>query len=608
MDKLNKKILNINRTFKIIFLLLIDVILSSISIWITFNLISEKVVKFFEIDFYIYFIFSFTFVVIQIVFKSYLKLSRYFDFSSIIALIKNFIYFFIVLLFYKIVIYKGALIPSANLIIYLIIFFLFVLLKNSLLYNFYNYLYNKNNIRPKKVILYGFNEKTQNFLKNSNNQNFKVEGIINENLNFYKTTNNNFKLINLSEFNLFYKKNSISDILVTDKNNYFNKIKYFRKFLKYNVRVIFLSDVYNYINLENKFTTFTPRYDEVIGENFNSLVKESSTYKQLKNKIILVAGGAGSIGSILAQRLIDYKPNKIIVIDKDEYSIFNLRKKLSYKKNIDFKLIDTTQYKFLNKIFEKYKPDYVFNAAAYKHVDIVEENLSFSLYNNIKTSLNICELSVKHNVKKCLLVSTDKAVNPSNIMGLSKRLCEKIYLDFSRKKAGIFLIVRFGNVVGSKGSVIPYFQNLIEKKLPLPLTNKKATRFLMSISEACELIIKISIFGMNSGIYLLDMGKPINIYEMTYKLIKLNGLSVKNKKNPSGDIEIKYTGLKKGEKLHETLSYNSNLKNTKFKKILICNENLKSKLNLSEIKNFIKNLDKINNLKDLKSKLNEINY
>ena len=164
-------------------------------------------------------------------------------------------------------------------------------------------------------------------------------------------------------------------------------------------------------------------------------------------------------------------------------------------------------------------------------MNIVEENLNYSLYNNIKSAINICELSIKHKVEKCLLVSTDKAVNPSNIMGLSKRICEKVYLENSKKNKSTFLIVRFGNVVGSKGSVVPFFQDMIEKRLPLPVTSKKATRYLMSINEACDLILKISIFGKNSGIYLLDMGEPINIYDLTYKLIKFNGLSIKNKKS-----------------------------------------------------------------------------
>ena len=564
--------INLNRSYKISILLFSDIILSITSIWITFNLISEKVVKFFEIENEIYFLLSFTYIFIQIIFKSYLKFSRYFDLTSIFVLIKNFIIFFIVLLFYKLILFKGALIPSANLIIYLILFFLFVLLKNSLLYNLYNYLFDKNDFKQKRIVLYGFDQNTQNYIKNSSNYNFSIVGIFDENLEFYNTTNNKFKKINFNNFNYIFKKNKVTYILISDKSNYKNKIKYFRKFLKFNVRVIFLSDVFNYLNLNNKSINFRPNFDELIenkivgneGTEFNS--------NNIKNKTILVLGGAGSIGSVLVKRLLNYKPKKIVIVDKDEYSIFNLKKNLYHKKNIYFKLVDTTQTFFLNKIFEDFKPEYVFNAAAYKHVNIVEENLNYSLYNNIKSAINICELSIKHKVEKCLLVSTDKAVNPSNIMGLSKRICEKVYLENSKKNKSTFLIVRFGNVVGSKGSVVPFFQDMIEKRLPLPVTSKKATRYLMSINEACDLILKISIFGKNSGIYLLDMGEPINIYDLTYKLIKFNGLSIKNKKNPYGDIEIQYTGLKKGEKLHEKLSYNLNLEKTKYEKIIICNE------------------------------------
>ena len=604
MELFIKNILNLKRSTKVTILLLIDIIISSTSIWITFNLISEKIVKFYEIDIEIYLLLSITFVLIQVTSKSYFNLSRYFDLNSIFKIIKNFLIFLIILLFYKIFIYNGALIPSSNLIIYLIIFFLLTFLKNSLLYNFYNYLFDKNNLKKKKVILYGFNEKTLNYIKNSRNYGYTIKGIINENLQFYKTTNNNFTLIDINNFNTFVKKNKITDLLISKKSNYKNKIYYYEKFLELNIRLVFLDDVYNNLNLDNKLPPFRPSFDEIVNKKSSKFTNEDNIFKDIKNKIILVSGGAGSIGSILIERLIKYKPNKIIVIDKDEFSVFNLKKKLGNNIKIIFKLVDSCQYEFLDKIFKKYKPDYVFNAAAYKHVNIVEENLSYSLYNNIKSSLNICQLSIKYNIAKCLLISTDKAVNPSNIMGLSKRLCEKIYLEYSMKKLSIFLIVRFGNVVGSKGSVIPYFQDLIEKKLPLPLTDKRATRYLMSINEACDLIIKISIFGDNSGIYLLDMGRPINIYDMTYKLIKFNGLSVKNKQNPNGDIEIKYTGLNKGEKLHEKLSYNKNLRKTKYDKIMMSDEKNFNKMSLFKIKRFIKDL---NNTRNLKEKLKKIN-
>ena len=606
MNQIFNNLLNLNRAYKISILLLSDIIISLVSIWITFNLISLKIVKFYEIDFEVYLLLSFTYILIQLIFKSYLKLSRFFSLASIFKLAKNFLIYLLILIFYKIFLYKGALIPTSNLFIYLIIFFLSILLKNSLLYNLYNYLFYRNDVKQKRVILFGFNQTTQNYIKNTKNYNFIIKGIFNENLNFYNKTNNKFELIDFNNFGSIYLKYKITDVLISDISSYRNRIYYYKKFLKYNVRVIFLNDVNNYLNLNNKTFNYRPDFDQLISHTLKKFDEEGIIFKNIRNKIILVAGGAGSIGENLVTRLTKHKPNKIIVVDKDEFEIFKLKKNLAHNRNVIYKLIDTTHYAFLNKIFEQYKPDYVFNAAAYKHVNIVEENLNFALFNNIKTAMNICKLSAKHHVKKNLLISTDKAVKPSNVMGLSKKLCEKIYLEFSKKKQNTILIVRFGNVVGSRGSVIPYFQNLIEKRLPLPLTSKQATRYLMSIKEACDLIIKTSIIGKNSGIYMLDMGNPVNIYDLTYKLIKFNGLSIKSKQNPHGDIEIKFTGLNKGEKLHEKLSYNSNLINTNYKKIMLCNEKNDFELNLSKIDDFIKNLEKVKNFDVLKKELKKI--
>ena len=226
MSSLINNILNLKRSNKIIILLFIDIIISSISIWITFNLISNKIVKIFEIDVEIFILLSFTFVLLQIITKTYLNFSRYFDFSTIFKIIKNFFFYLIILLFLKIFIYSGALIPISNLIIYLIIFFLLMLLKNSLLYNFYNYLFEKNNFKKKRIILYGFNDKTLNYIKNSRNYNYTINGIINEKLQFYKTTNYNFPIINPSDLIEFIKKSKITDILISGKNNYQNKIFY----------------------------------------------------------------------------------------------------------------------------------------------------------------------------------------------------------------------------------------------------------------------------------------------------------------------------------------------------------------------------------------------
>ena len=171
-----------------------------------------------------------------------------------------------------------------------------------------------------------FNEKTQNYIKNSKNYNFSVKGIINEKLKFYNTTSSNFEKIDFNNINMFLKKHRITDILVSDRNSYKKKIYYFKKFLKFNVRVVFLDDVYNYINLDNNLLKFKPNLDEVISESLETYHGEKQIFKNIHNKKILVTGGAGSIGSMLVERLINYKPKKIIVVDKDEYSIFNLKK------------------------------------------------------------------------------------------------------------------------------------------------------------------------------------------------------------------------------------------------------------------------------------------
>ena len=426
MESIIKNILNLRRSSKITILLIVDIIISHISIWITFNLISEKIVKFFEIDIEIYLLLSLTFVLIQTITKSYLNLSRYFDLSSIFKIIKIFLIYFMVLLFFKFIIYNGYLIPASNLIIYLIIFFLLIFIKNSLLYSFYNYLFDQNNFKKKKIVLYGFNEKTLNYIKNSRNFNYSIEGIIDENLQFYKKTNNNFFLIDINKFSTFVKNKKITNLLISEKSNYKNKIYYYKKFLDLNISLVFLDDVYNNLNLDSKLMSFKPSFDEIVNENSNKFIKEDPIFKDIQNKIILVAGGAGSIGSVLIERLIEYKPSKIIIVDKDEFSIFNLKKKLTKRNKIIYKLVDSCQYKFLDKVFDEFKPNYVFNAAAYKHVNIVEENLTYSLFNNIKTSLNICKLSIKYKVNKCMLISTDKAVNPTNMMGFSKRLRKSI--------------------------------------------------------------------------------------------------------------------------------------------------------------------------------------
>ena len=447
-----------------------------------------------------------------------------------------------------------------------------------------------------------------NFLENYKKLNFYILGIVNPKKDSFKGYYKKYKIIDEKEIENYINKNGVTDIIVSSSSTYNLKIFYFRKFLKLNVRVIFLNDIYNSKNLSYSNEIFEPKIEDIIEKNQIENKEKNKIKKFLKNKTIMIAGGAGSIGSVLIERLIYFGPKKIVIVDKDEFNIFETKQKLDRYKNIEFKLLDASNEYYLDKIYKKYNPDFVFNAAAYKHVGIVEENIEYSVNNNLRIAINICKLGIKYKVSNNLLVSTDKAVKPKNFMGMSKYLCEKIYQIYSlySDKNKKFVIVRFGNVAGSKGSVLPFFQKLIHKKQPLPVTSRKATRYLMSIREASDLIIKASIFGENSKTYVLDMGEPKNIYNLAFNLIKFNGLSLKNKSNPTGDIEIKIVGLKKGEKLHEKLADHNNLLPTKYNKIYLCNETFSLKKSKHECINTMKNLIIEKNFKKFKNKVDTI--
>lgn len=593
---LNKLFL-LKRSSKKIILIIVDFFISIFSLWSSFSLRLGEIYNPLKIDIKLYVILFLIFIVIQLSFKSYHQLSRFFRISSINNLLRNFILLFFFTYLIRLIFFRNTFFPESITLIYPIIFFIIFLFKNSLAYNLYYYLYNNSKFFNKRAIFYNFNNKTINYLENINNLNFSICGIVKLSENFLKGYDKKYKIINENEIEKHIHKEKITDIVISKNNTYENKIFYFRKFLHLNVRVSFLDDLSNARDLSNSKKIFVPKIEDIIektkiDDRFDDKVK-----KNIKNKVILVAGGAGSIGSVLIEKLNELSPKKIIVVDKDEFNIFNLKKKLTASSKLILELCDTSNKPYIEKIFKQFKPDVVYNAAAYKHVSIVEENPSYASFNNILTAINLCDLSIKYRVKINLLVSTDKAVNPKNIMGMTKRICEKIYHSYSLKLTNDkkFIIVRFGNVAGSKGSVIPLFQKLINQRLYLPVTNKKATRYLMSIREASGLIIKASIFGSNSKTYVLDMGEPINIYTLAYNMIKFNGLSLKDKNNIHGDISIKIIGLRKGEKLHEKLSYKKNLIKTKYNKILLCDEEILSSNFKFKLSKYISKLNQISN-------------
>ncbi|MDA9686749.1 polysaccharide biosynthesis protein [bacterium] len=334
--------------------------------------------------------------------------------------------------------------------------------------------------------------------------------------------------------------------------------------------------------------------------------------KNINSKTVLVTGAGGSIGSELCRQIIRLKPKKILLLEFNEFALYQINNELKkYNNNLNIVplLANAQDQEKLEAIFEIFKVDTIYHAAAYKHVPLVEENICEGVKNNVFSTLAVVRASVIKKVSNLVLISSDKAVRPTNIMGASKRLSELCMQGIYNHDNNIstnFSIVRFGNVLESSGSVIPKFENQIKEGGPVTLTHKDITRYFMTVTEAAQLVIQAGAMGKSSEVFVLDMGESIKILDLVYKLIKLSGLSVKDENNSTGDIEIKITGLRPGEKLYEELLIGDNPQKTHHSKIKKINDPYvpfnQLEVDLNNLKILLDN-NKINEVKNLLNKL-----
>lgn len=309
----------------------------------------------------------------------------------------------------------------------------------------------------------------------------------------------------------------------------------------------------------------------------------------IKNKVVLVTGGGGSIGSELCRQIAQYSPKQLIIFDIYENNLYDIQMELKeeYSKlNLEAIVGSVRDKERLENIFSTYKPELVFHAAAHKHVPLMENSPLEAIKNNVFGTYNVVDCADKYNVEKFVLISTDKAVNPTNVMGASKRLCEMIVQTKDKHSKTDFVAVRFGNVLGSNGSVIPLFKKQISKGGPVTVTHREITRYFMTIPEAVQLILQAQTYASGGEIFVLDMGEPMKIYDLAVSLIKLMGYE------PNIDIPIKVTGLRPGEKLYEELLMaEEGLVSTKHNKIFISNP---LDINEEELKKNLESLKKMN--------------
>jgi FlaA1/EpsC-like NDP-sugar epimerase len=307
------------------------------------------------------------------------------------------------------------------------------------------------------------------------------------------------------------------------------------------------------------------------------ILDDKSITKQLKGKTILITGAAGSIGSEIVRQVLSFEPAKLVMVDQAETPLHDLTLEtnaLESSTEIYSVIADVRSRKAMESVFATYQPQVVYHAAAYKHVPLMEENPAQAIITNVKGTKNLADLSCKYGADKFVMVSTDKAVNPSNVMGASKRIAEKYVqsLQWKQKQqnngaATKFITTRFGNVLGSNGSVVPLFTKQIADGGPLTITHRDIIRYFMTIPEACQLVLEAGAMGNGGEIYIFDMGKPVKIYDLAEKMIKLAGFI------PNVDIKIDIVGLRPGEKLYEELlNDNSKTIPTHHEKIMIAQE------------------------------------
>ena len=365
--------------------------------------------------------------------------------------------------------------------------------------------------------------------------------------------------INIFSPKILLKRNDIDQILLAipnlKKNDRKNIVK---KIQKPNIEILEIPNTVNQLSKKININTLKAlEIEDLLGREVVPPVKEIIN-QSVFNLNVCITGAGGSIGKQLSEEIIKLNPKKIILIENNEYSLYQITSKLNISQNNNIEIIpilgSVADPIFIKNIFKDYKIEILFHAAAFKHVPLVESCPIEGIKNNVLSTYYLCKEAKKCNLKKIILISTDKAVRPANIMGASKRLSELIFQSFlSSNNQTIFSIVRFGNVLGSSGSVVPLFKKQIENREAITLTHPEVIRYFMTISEAAQLVLQASVLAQGGDVFLLDMGEPVQIKDLAEQMISLSGLKLKTKDNPDGDIEIKVTGLRPGEKLYEEL-------------------------------------------------------
>jgi FlaA1/EpsC-like NDP-sugar epimerase len=613
LSEASKNIINLPRYAKRIIALIIDIGLCVLCTWIAFYLRLEEFIKINDVTILAVLISIFLAIPIFWLSGLYKTMIRFAG-SSIILTAAVATLAYGLLYFAVIGIYGIQEIPRSIGIIQPMLLFSAISISRVIIrYFFINTFPFKNSKNKKNVLIYGAGSAGRQLLASlENNPEMKMVGFLDDNQQFHNQTILGQivydpleieKLINLKNIDLV--------LLALPSINRIKRNQIIENLNKNKVTVKTLPSIQDIVDGRISVSDIKDLTIEDLLNREQVKPNLELLNKNINSKVVLVTGAGGSIGSELCRQIIKLNPKKLLLLELNEFALYKISeelKNLTPNLKILPLLINVQNSLRLNDVFKAFKVDTVYHTAAYKHVSLVEENICEGVKNNVFGTLSLAQISIKYNVSNFVLISSDKAVRPTNIMGASKRLAEICVqaLYSNQDKHTKFAIVRFGNVLQSSGSVIPKFKKQIREGGPVTLTHPDVTRYFMSITEASELVIQAGAMSNGCEVFVLNMGESIKIKELILKMIKLSGLTLKDARNSEGDIEVKVTGLRPGEKLFEELLLGDNPQKTSHEKIQKAQDpyipfnQLKTDLNILSI---LLDENKVAEVKDKLSKL-----
>ncbi|MFX4267600.1 UDP-N-acetylglucosamine 4,6-dehydratase (configuration-retaining) [Aliarcobacter butzleri] len=497
----------------------------------------------------------------------------------ILALISFMIYMPFLYYFYHI---------SFNLLFIDLIFYTFII--NILVYVYKYYHSVGKNKKTKNLVIYGAGKAGLQLQREFLNSEYKLICFIDDDEILHHRSIDGISIYSKEKYCSLFENKKFDLMIIAMPSVSKEQIKIIYEFMQDKFEKIkILPSMQNILKKEE----FTKQLKDIGVEDLLARYPKDLDKKQIENfikdKIVLITGAGGSIGSEISRQCKAYGAKQLILLDHSEFNLYSILEELRGENVVPI-MQSVRDIKALESSFEKYKPQIVIHAAAYKHVPLVEYNILEGITNNIIGTKNCIDLSIKYGAQKFVLISTDKAVRPTNIMGTTKRICE-LYAQNVESKNTEIVAVRFGNVLGSSGSVIPKFKSQIEQGKNITVTHPEITRYFMLIPEACELVLQAASIGKGGEIFILDMGEPIKIVDLAKKMIELSGRS---------DINIEFCGLRLGEKLYEELLINDSDQKTKYESITVANS---TKFDIKELNKKIEELliceDKVAKLKEI---------